>query len=883
MRKQVLAVTIGVLLVLSVFSVLQLWQIKPVQAIANTFASGFEKGGLTEWTTPSSASIVTTPVFAGTNACRLNENGASMRQTLATSSLRYYSTNVQWAGDIVTGETLYLMGAYDPTSEALFQAGVKNDSGTLKWQCSYWAGDTWQNDIYTTPTPAKNTWFRFMCEYVTGGKGAWWINDDKLGDMAVAASRSCSDFKLMAYITGGTYGYVYYDSIRISDTYIGTGDPTYYEPIISSTYIAGSPANLSAFWLDDVQVSGGYVSTNTTGPFTNSTWTAISAETGWTNATITLNSTAGNVVSARFCANNSAGTLKDSILYNMTTIETPAPTFDLIFTTNHTAGGSANLCIRWNDTLSTLSYSIIEHNNTGVKANSTAYALSGNSAWHNFTITLNGTAGNSVVFRGFGNNSANKWTISDNYTFIIFGNTMALHVEGEYLIDDTGRVVVLKGFNKHGFEDGTSGSWLVVNGTSTTSWDAATVAANLDAMKLWGANQVRYHQALEWTAYGNDSYWSHIQDLADLMIARGMYMEFDYYQVQAYGETHDNIRPYYPYPPFTNDTGVVASSDVFAQLFLNATKELMLRSNIIMNPYNEVGPDYDPTNLATWATVVRNCTNLVRNISDCIITLEQGYGVWCNDPPSGGHTMEWILDNGYNVTNILYQTHLYGQYNNPFNLSNYAALKAQYQYCKIDWVGDTCNKPLYIGEVGQYITAADSVYFNNTLTIMDEWNIGYSIFWFWNGGVYRVLEAGVSISKPQNWTGFTTISHFHSTPFVFSAGKDTLSGESDYYIYGNSTSWSSTWLSNQLTVTYSGVTQVRVFWNVSASYPMNSSLYCYNSNGTNVLASDVYDATTNLIRLNSTSGSIWIIGYSYPSFPPAEEIIVVNTWWYGYW
>lgn len=72
----------------------------------------------------------------------------------------------------------------------------------------------------------------------------------------------------------------------------------------------------------------------------------------------------------------------------------------------------------------------------------------------------------------------------------------------------------------------------------------------------------------------------------------------------------------------------------------------------------------------------------------------------------------------------------------------YEDIKTTFQIEKIDWVGDTLNKPLFIGETGCALTWTEDelqreiIAWNNTLAILNEWGIHYAAFWWRETGTF---------------------------------------------------------------------------------------------------------------------------------------------------
>ena len=66
-----------------------------------------------------------------------------------------------------------------------------------------------------------------------------------------------------------------------------------------------------------------------------------------------------------------------------------------------------------------------------------------------------------------------------------------LHIEGRYIKDELGNTIILKGFQKHGFEDDPEGRWKDLTGYYFNQFIESVVRDNLQAIKNWGANSIR--------------------------------------------------------------------------------------------------------------------------------------------------------------------------------------------------------------------------------------------------------------------------------------------------------------------------------------------------------------------------------------------------------
>ncbi len=99
-----------------------------------------------------------------------------------------------------------------------------------------------------------------------------------------------------------------FDSIFIGEIDWNAVPPMASNISTTGTY-AGNSTIFTASWADNRSLSGGgYIfSTNNTGKWVNSTWTAFTSNPNWANVTLTLNNTVGVNVSFREYANNTVG------------------------------------------------------------------------------------------------------------------------------------------------------------------------------------------------------------------------------------------------------------------------------------------------------------------------------------------------------------------------------------------------------------------------------------------------------------------------------------------------------------------------------------------------------------------------------------------------
>jgi len=550
------------------------------------------------------------------------------------------------------------------------------------------------------------------------------------------------------------------------------------------------------------------------------------------------------------------------------------------------AGNVTQFQSDWTCDEATLDKAWLASNNTGATANSSCVSITAGRAI--FNMALNATAGNIIRNQWYANSSVGNETASGwfdlNTTSIPY--TTWLHSVGTQFYDSGGNRVLLYGTNTRDFitTGYPWGIWFTV-GTNTEdpAWNATNVGLTLDAMKVWGMNATRSHLGVQWWQSNYTNYWGVFREYAQLCANRGINVILDFYCVNQ-----SNGAPELPYAPWgkAGDEAYLPTTQSFIDFWVNVTLTLRDCPNVIYDLWNE--PHGNSTLEDSWIGspttlgIAEQTAIAIRHLTDQPIIIQWDYGDY-----KGGDGLNWILHVAFNESsNWAVTTHLYRDGTDTNWNSDYATLLSEYNNHK--FFNQTV--PFLIPEIGLDGAAgnltAEQTWFQNSLQIFNTYNISY-LAWTWiNFGLYRLLgTAAWNNLKPpsvvngsgvgEGLEGAIFVNSINPHPFVWTVGNETLNGYN--YIYSNNTAWSTTWGGNQLTVTYSGATQVRVWWNVSSTYPINGTLQCLHSNGTKVNATDYYDSATNLIRLNSTGGSTWTIGYSLTYAVTVTITLPTNT------
>ena len=370
----------------------------------------------------------------------------------ANGSYAAFSANPEWAnvsqtlnatGGLVIGYRWYANDSSNNWVAGAIQSLTTTDD-TLPYSSSEGANTTLANDpclFYALMADETG-----LSGYIfsTNNTGAWANNTFA----SLAGTSAWANVTKTLNATGGlVIGYRWYfndssnnwnnSGIKTLTTSDDTLPTSASEGTNSTT--TGDPCLFYGNWADETGLSGFIFSTNNTGVWVNNTWVVFSGT--WANATKTLNSTGGLVISYRVFANDTSDNWGDSGIKTLTTTDNDKPVCTGGYLgTNGTLAGNATLFYSggWSDNTG-LSGFILETNNSGVAANQTWAAFSG--AWANVTLTLNGTVGLVVQWRIFANDSSNNWNVTSMQSLTTTGTvaaTLVITIDVYTLVSDVG-------------------------------------------------------------------------------------------------------------------------------------------------------------------------------------------------------------------------------------------------------------------------------------------------------------------------------------------------------------------------------------------------------------------------------------------------------------
>jgi hypothetical protein len=441
-----------------------------------------------------------------------------------------------------------------------------------------------------------------------------------------------------------------------------------------------------------------------------------------------------------------------------------SPVFASTANYNATIAGHTSLfSISANDWTSIQGY-IFSSNSTGTMTNSTYTALSGSSN----SVTLNSTAvmpslGKHIAVQWFAEGSDGSWGRSSVFTFASYAVPTGVNVVGNKIYTASGQLLILKGMVYTYFMDSEGGSWMMPSGTVnflTNPMSTTGVTDLLTFMKASGCNVVRVFLTTQYWVTDSNSYISNLEYFITQAATYGIYVDIcPWCNTVAISEPSTL--------PWEDGNTFLTTSTEFVNLWTNISTTLKSYPNVLFELWNEP-QGTNAGDEATWFTVAQECINAIRvtgATQPIIIQWEMQINYDFYDGQSGQagvvSSMSWAF--AYPLSdplgNLIYSQHLYaGTNNGDYTSTTYAMVT---DYSDILYALGQCNvlavaavHPVFIGEVGDdlwdtttttggkvYVngvadTLEQDVWFNNTLTVLDQYGISYAGFAAppWNSG-----------------------------------------------------------------------------------------------------------------------------------------------------
>ncbi len=344
-------------------------------------------------------------------------------------------------------------------------------------------------------------------------------------------------------------------------------------------------------------------------------------------------------------------------------------------------------------------------------------------------------------------------------------SAQTLHVDGPNLKDPSGKIVILRGINHHGFLDVPDGGWDPEGAplySGMGQWNPDVVKRTLDQFHRLGFNVVRFHTIVNWwktdpityqDPYRNvtypESYRKMMEDTIRWAGERGLYVIFDFYALNNEGGRQSGQESL-PWPPWGKFPDVVKDKGEFESLWRSVAQTLGAFPNVLFELYNE--PHGDSQAQKEWFGFVNEVLPIIRSWTPNPVIVQWDYNCWVNldypPPQYSASTLDWIQRNPISDPNIIYGFHLYRNSGGGgpgtvhrsgpplVNLWEKADLEKAYGLALIPQVAGQDRKPLLVTEVGAFLKnggedkAHELEFLRNTLSLLKEWNIGY-VGWGW--------------------------------------------------------------------------------------------------------------------------------------------------------
>lgn len=351
--------------------------------------------------------------------------------------------------------------------------------------------------------------------------------------------------------------------------------------------------------------------------------------------------------------------------------------------------------------------------------------------------------------------------VTSNYNLTSSGTILMsgrpLHVDGKYIKDNLGNVVILKGVNKMTPNEAAIGIW---------GYHPELLSQELDLLKSYGVNVIRIHGTYEWwiqnTVFNGVPFRTILHDYISLCAQKGIYVVYDGYCVVYYGEQGYEQDPL----PWENcHAGIIDTPQDWINFwvsFVNAMKDL---PNVIIDPHNEPLDAFPPNSPSkpnqiipnaenTWFSALQQMINAVRQAGFTGLILEQwSSNTWWdfNNPyATDSNSLSWVTNHPLTdpLNNLVISTHHYRQSGSlgawgQTHAYQYNDIIAAFNTTLIFHVLNDLHKPILIGECGCSMDTGDlaneETAWTNQLAIYNQLKISYLCWWWRNVLSFRLF------------------------------------------------------------------------------------------------------------------------------------------------
>lgn len=310
------------------------------------------------------------------------------------------------------------------------------------------------------------------------------------------------------------------------------------------------------------------------------------------------------------------------------------------------------------------------------------------------------------------------------------GIPLPLHTEGKLIKNAAGDIVVLRGVWTGMFADSSTG----IFGLDANTWDETALNYTLYSLGMqWGVNVINTFIWGDWWLQNkNDNLGAEnatnigLQDA--LKRTASIAAEYGiYFQIRLYGPTRAEGRiEGLPFAP----TYAWSVQD-FVNFWANVADVMKAYPNVILTLFDE------PTgNETTWFNAASQAIAAIRNAGFTgLICVHYGYSgdmLWVGDWVNGGHP----------TSNLIFSEHIYRSCGSFGWVSDYPTdLNSIRNFMNnslgepkgtaTNYVQNTYNVPIWVSAIGTNNGATDDdeyVAFRNTLEVLNEFGIGYTVF-----------------------------------------------------------------------------------------------------------------------------------------------------------
>jgi hypothetical protein len=413
----------------------------------------------------------------------------------------------------------------------------------------------------------------------------------------------------------------------------------------------------------------------------------------------------------------------------------------------------------------------------------------------NSTMTM--PSSGSVSVEWYANGTDGSWNSSGLYTYPVFQMASVLAANGNKLYLSNGTSIILRGVDYTYFVDDPDGSWMLPDGSiEWLTWDTTGVADFVNLCQAWNVNVVRTLLTVQFWEDNYTLYESHLAYFANALQQKGIFVDFCFYKNNA-SESQQYVLPW-------NDTGngYINTEQDLINLWMNFSLTFSNVPNVLFELWNEPqngtvysGGQWVTLGESDWMSFTQQCINIFRaNGTSNPVVVQWGGNLGVDYASGAGFPnvsctegMDMSFVTAYPLTdpagNIIYSDHIYrngfrnssASYAEPY--LEYAVSSGEsptyfdmYTGLSIDKVFSVAqNHPVWIGEIGDRLfgmpdnTTYEDAWFNNTLTLLDQYGIGYAGWaappWRSGAGEYFGYVIGGDANYTLDSSGTILVNH----------------------------------------------------------------------------------------------------------------------------